>query len=37
MEPTENLGPYQPRTPPMAEDDPVVLWLLQGDPLAGAA
>src|SRR4051794_37651184 len=32
MEPTENLGPYQPRTPPMAEDDPVVQWLLQGDP-----
>ena len=32
MEPTENQGPYQPRTPPMAEDDPVVQWLLQGDP-----
>ena len=32
MEPTENPGPYQPRTPPMAEDDPVVQWLLQGDP-----
>src|ERR1043165_8409083 len=32
MEPTENQGPYQPRTPPMAEDDPVVRWLLQGDP-----
>src|SRR3954469_8125341 len=32
MEPTENLGPCQPRTPPMAEDDPVVRWLLQGDP-----
>src|SRR3954463_12349068 len=32
MEPTETLGPYQPRTPPMAEDDPVVQWLLKGDP-----
>src|SRR3982751_6699828 len=32
MEPTENQGAYQPRTPPMAEDDPVVQWLLQGDP-----
>ena len=32
MEPTENQGPCQPRTPPMAEDDPVVQWLLQGDP-----
>ena len=32
MEPTENQGPYQPRTPPMAEDGPVVQWLLQGDP-----
>src|SRR3954464_9215909 len=33
MEPTENQGPsYQPRTPPMAQDDPVVQWLLQGDP-----
>ncbi|WP_328526666.1 squalene cyclase [Kribbella sp. NBC_00359] len=32
MEPTDNQGPYQPRTPPMAEDDPVVQWLLQGDP-----
>jgi hypothetical protein len=32
MEPTESQGPYQPRTPPMAEDDPVVQWLLQGDP-----
>ena len=32
MEPTENPGPYQPRTPPMAEDDLVVQWLLQGDP-----
>jgi hypothetical protein len=32
MEPTENQGLYQPRTPPMAEDDPVVQWLLQGDP-----
>ena len=25
-------GPYVPRTPPMAEDDLVVQWLLQGDP-----
>jgi len=32
VEPTENQGPHQPRTPPMAEDDPVVQWLLQGDP-----
>src|SRR5215217_6423534 len=32
MEPTGDQGPYQPRTPPMAEDDPVVQWLLQGDP-----
>src|SRR3954470_6369469 len=32
MEPTENQGPYQPRTPPMGEDDPVVRWLLRGDP-----
>src|SRR5687767_14328603 len=32
MEPTENQGPYLPRTPPMAYDDPVVQWLLQGDP-----
>src|SRR6476646_8728923 len=32
MEPTESQGPYLPRTPPMAEDDPVVNWLLQGDP-----
>src|SRR5262245_56949072 len=32
MEPTENQDPYQPQTPPMAEDDPVVQWLLQGDP-----
>src|SRR3954465_15426170 len=32
MEPTENPDPYQPRTPPMAGDDPVVQWLLQGDP-----
>src|SRR6187431_1132622 len=32
MEPTENQGPYQPRTLPMAEDDPVVQWLMQGDP-----
>lgn len=32
MEPTENQGSYQLRTPPMAEDDPVVRWLLQGDP-----
>src|SRR5262245_55376296 len=32
MEPTENQDPYQPQTPPMAEDDPVVQWLLKGDP-----
>ena len=32
MEPTEDQGPFQPRTPPMAVDDPVVQWLLQGDP-----
>jgi hypothetical protein len=32
MEPMENQGAYQPRTAPMAEDDPVVQWLLQGDP-----
>src|SRR5262252_4690469 len=32
MEPTESQGPYQPRTPPMAKDDPVVQWLLEGDP-----
>src|SRR6478735_7869947 len=32
MEPMDDQGPYQPRTPPMAEDDPVVQWLLQGDP-----
>jgi len=32
MEPTESQGPYQPRTPPMTEDDPVVQWLLRGDP-----
>jgi hypothetical protein len=25
-------GPFQPRTPPMAEGDPVVEWLLRGDP-----
>ena len=32
MESTEDQGAYQPRTPPMAEDDLVVQWLLQGDP-----
>src|SRR3954453_22040017 len=32
MEPTENRGPHRPLTPPMAVDDPVVQWLLQGDP-----
>ena len=32
MEPTKDQGPYQPRTPPMAEADPVVQWLLRGDP-----
>src|SRR5690242_16900201 len=25
-------APYQPRTPPMPQDDPVVQWLLDGDP-----
>src|SRR5215471_18438943 len=32
MEPTEHQGPFEPRTRPMAVDDPVVQWLLQGDP-----
>src|SRR5215212_11549469 len=32
MEATEGEGPFQPRTAPMAGDDPVVQWLLQGDP-----
>src|SRR5919107_147847 len=32
MEPTGNQCPYRPRTAPMAKDDPVVQWLLQGDP-----
>src|SRR5499433_1938316 len=32
MEPSESQSHFQPRTPPMAEDDPVVQWLLQGDP-----
>ena len=32
MEPTDNKSLYQPRTLPMAEDEPVVQWLLQGDP-----
>jgi hypothetical protein len=32
MESMENLDPCQPRTAPMAEDDPVVQWLQQGDP-----
>src|SRR4051812_41107762 len=32
MEPTGNQGTYRPRTAPMVEDDPVVQWLLQGDP-----
>src|SRR5262245_66002003 len=32
MEPTENQGPYRARTAPMAEHDPVVQWLLLGDP-----
>src|SRR5690348_8116916 len=32
MQPMEDQGPYQPRTTPMAEDDPVAQWLLQGDP-----
>src|SRR3954447_8632063 len=32
MERMEGQGPFRPRTAPMAEDDPVVQWLLQGDP-----
>src|SRR5262249_4130254 len=32
MEPMGSQGPYQPRTAPMAGDDPVVQWLLRGDP-----
>src|ERR1044072_1290042 len=32
MEPTGPQGPYQPRTLSMAQDDPVVRWLLRGDP-----
>jgi hypothetical protein len=32
MEPMEDQGPYQPRTAPLAEDDPVVQWLLRSDP-----
>ena len=32
MEPTENPDTFQPRTAPMTVDDPVVRWLLQGDP-----
>ena len=32
MESTESRGPFRPRMPPMAVDDPVVRWLLQGDP-----
>src|SRR5262249_12882461 len=32
MEPMESQGPYRPRTAPMAEDDPVVQWLMRGDP-----
>ncbi len=32
MEPTANRGSYQRRTAPMARDDPVVCWLLKGDP-----
>src|SRR5690242_21783015 len=32
MEPMESQGRYRPRTAPMAEDDPVVQWLMRGDP-----
>jgi hypothetical protein len=32
MESMESQSLYQPRTPPMAQDDPVLQWLLQGDP-----
>jgi hypothetical protein len=32
MERSEDRDPFQPRLPPMSEDDPVVRWLLQGDP-----
>ena len=32
MESTKDQGPFQPRTAPMAVDDPVVQWLLQCDP-----
>jgi len=30
--PMDKHGPDVPRTPPAADDDPVVQWLLQGDP-----
>jgi hypothetical protein len=32
MEPMEDQGRYQPRTAPLAKDDPVIGWLLRGDP-----
>ena len=32
MELTQDPGPFQPRTAPMVVSDPVVQWLLQGDP-----
>ena len=32
MEPTGEQGPDRSRTAPIVEDDPVVQWLLQGDP-----
>src|SRR3954452_8177566 len=32
MEPMKDQGPFQPRTAPMVQDDPVVQWLLEGDP-----
>src|SRR5262249_29555118 len=32
MEPMGSQGRYRPRTAPMAGDDPVVQWLLRGDP-----
>lgn len=32
METPLKYDAYVPRTPPLAEDDPVVQWLLQGDP-----
>src|SRR5215472_14729856 len=32
MESMESQGRYRPRTAPMAGDDPVVQWLMRGDP-----